>query len=319
MNKKALILGIGGQDGSFLAELLLKHGYEVHGVYRRTSTNNLSRIQHIIGRIHLHQGDLADGESIARIIRRVRPEEIYNEADQDHVGYSKETPQVSIDITAGSVQRLLETVLECDWKPRVFQPISATIYEGFRVDGYRIEEHYKISPNSPYACAKAAALYLCQYYRRKGVYVTTGIMFNHESERRGPDYLLQRIVQDAISISRGTITVMEYSNIDMPVDIGYAPEYMRCVYDLIQRTNKADDFIIGTGMFVSIRQLILSALSYVGFDGKSIGNSNQYSDEVIKIANPWKLWEAIGYVPETYGDALVRKLMEHKGVITSHG
>lgn len=319
MSKKALILGIGGMDGSHLADLLIEKGIEVHGIYRRTSTNNLTRIQHIIDRVHLHQGDLSDGESIAKIIRRVRPDEIYNEADQDHIGYSKETPQVSIDITAGSVQRLLETVLECDWKPRVFQPISATIYEGFLSEGYRIAEDSKILPDSPYAIAKAAALYLCQYYRRKGVYVTTGIMFNHESERRGPDYLLQRIVRQAIERSRGKRDRVQFSNTEMQVDIGYAPEYMECAYKLMQRVNRSGDFVIGTSRGVRIGHLIESALSYVGYAEDKYDNlpNEQYANESIRVAHTFRLREAIGYSPTTYGDALVRKLMQAKGVITS--
>ncbi len=295
MNKTALILGITGQDGSYLAERLLREGYNVHGTYRRSSVNNLVRVSHLLSRINLHRADLSDGASIERVIRDVKPNEIYNEADQDHVGFSRETPQVSIDVTAGSVQRLLETVLRQDKHIKVFQPLSATMFSGmeYKEEGLLLDENSHLQPNSPYAVAKLAAWEICKYYRRQGVWVSCGIMFNHESPRRGPN--------------------IEFSNLDMKVDIGYAPEYMECAYRFLQQKEPID-CTIGTSKSVTIRQFIEYALDeyiatpIVAYDDyyKEIEG---FRDEPTLISCNNTLISTIDYQPTTYGRALIQKLV----------
>lgn len=313
MSKKALILGCGGQDGSYLAELLLHKGYEVHGTYRRSSVDNLTRIARIRHRVVLHRADLQDGASVERVVREVRPNEIYNEADQDHVGFSKETPQVSIDITAGAVQRLLETVLRVDKSIRVFQPLSATMFGN---NGHSLQSEYsEFVPTSPYACAKLAAYYFCQHYRREhGLHVCCGIMFNHESPRRGADYLLQRIVRQAKAIRAHRQSVLKIANGGMKVDIGYAPEFMDAAYRVMQ-LDTPDDYVIGTGNPATIREYAIWALEAIGvivnhkiyleeYDNPSFAN------EPTLIANFDKVWSATKWEPKTYRQKLIQKLIE---------
>lgn len=319
MNKKvALIFGCGGMDGSYLAELLIsKQNYEVHGVYRRTSTNNLSRLSGCIRDIHLHRGDLSDGASCERIIRQVLPDEIYNEADQDHVAYSKETPQVSADITFGSVSRLLETVLDIqrttNRKIRVFQPVSATM---FGDSAPPQNERTPFAPASPYACAKLAAYYLCQHYRREyGVHVSTGIMFNHESPRRGPDYLLQRIVRQAKLIAKGKEDKIQLYNTEMEVDIGYAPDYMDAAWRILQ-LNEPTDLVVGTGYPTRIAHLAVLALECVGITSnlsKYIEDcgEDKFRNEPTLTADYSELSRLTKWYPTHYRKGLVKILVDN--------
>ncbi len=322
MSKKvALVLGCGGMDGSYLCEILVGKGYEVHGVYRRTSYNNLSRLGSTLRNIHLHKGDLSDGPSIERIIRQVLPDEIYNEADQDHVGYSKETPQVSLDITTGAVFRLLETILAVrrtnivclPYNPKIFQPVSATMF-GNSVPPQN--ERTPFTPASPYACAKLAAYYLCQHYRREhGMFVSCGIMFNHESPRRGPDYLLQRIVRQAKLISQGKEDKIQLYNTEMEVDIGYAPDYMDAAWRILQ-LDKPTDLVVGTGYPAAIYEFARWALECVGISGKSskyiehCGDS-KFRNEPTLVGNWAKLQELTGWRPTHYRKGLVKILVDN--------
>lgn len=312
MKKKALIIGCGGMDGSHLVDILLEKNYDVHGVYRRSSYDNLSRISHARDRITLHRGDLYDGGSIDRIIREVNPDEIYNEADQDHVGFSRETPEVSIDVTTGSVQRLLETVLRFNPKIKVFQPVSATM---FASSDKPLNENSPFAPASPYACAKLAAYYLCQHYRREhGLFVSCGIMFNHESPRRGPDYLLQRIIRQARQVQSREIDVISLSNMDMEVDIGYAPDYMDAAHKIVQLST-ADDFVVGTGYSSKIWQMCLWALELVGVKGQlgsylKQNNDPTFANQSILIADISKLRLATNWQPIHYRKGLVKELVE---------
>jgi len=176
--KRALILGIGGQDGSYLAELLLEKGYKVHGMLRRSSTDNTRNIKHFMDKVTLHQGDLADPLSVDRIIHEVDPHELYNEADQDNVGWSRSTPGYSVDITAGAVARLFESVRRMGFSEiKIFQPVSSTMF-GEPTTWPQTEET-PLNPMSPYACAKAHAFHLAKYYREKhGVFISTAILYN---------------------------------------------------------------------------------------------------------------------------------------------
>ena len=242
MGKRALILGVGGQDGSYLAEILLESGYEVHGLVRHSSGNNLWRIRHLLDKITLHKGDICDGVRLAMLIDELAPDEIYNEADQDSVGWSGKAPGYQIEVTYKAVSTILETLRYMGGKVRFFQPVSSTM---FGDQPYPHTETTPLKPQSPYACAKAAAFLLCQHYRREhGVYVSCGILYNHDSPRRGPDYLLQRI-------ARGEPLWGDLSTI---VDVGYAPEYMEAAYQSLQQS-ESRDYVIATGRGYRIADL----------------------------------------------------------------
>lgn len=257
MQKKALILGINGQDGSYLAEILLERGYEVHGVVRRNSQPNLWRIQHILDQLVIHQGDLLDFSSIYSIFWKILPDEIYNEADQDHIGFSQATPSYSAEITYGAVANLLELVRQIKQpKIKLFQPVSATMFGNAPAPQ---DEETPFDPQSPYAISKLAAYYLCKHYREKhGLFVSTAILYNHDSVRRQGDYLLHYICKAAVRISHGDAEELSISNPDLRVDIGCAREYMEAIYKLMQ-LDSSIDLVIGSGFAGTIYSFVQTA------------------------------------------------------------
>lgn len=257
--KRALILGITGQDGSYLADILLAQGYEVHGTVRRSSVDNKQRLRHIIDsdKLSLHYADLIDPLSIHKVIASVRPDEIYNEADQDNVDFSLATPSYSADITYAAVVRLLESVRAIDKNIRIFQPVTAMM---FGMSQSPQDELTPLQPQSPYACAKAAAYYACQHYRREyDMYISMGILYNHDSPRRGDDYLLHKIASSIVKIERRQKDCLSLPCLDMLVDIGYAREYMQVAHQMLQY-RIPDDFVIATGQPCSIRHIVESAM-----------------------------------------------------------
>lgn len=260
--KRALILGIGGQDGSFLAELLLEKGYEVHGMMRRSATDNTQNIAAFQDKITIHQGDLADPLSVHSVIERVRPNEIYNEADQDNVGWSRSTPAYSVDITAGAVGRLFSIVKNINDEIKVFQPVSSTMFG--EPTSWPQDENTPLAPMSPYACAKAHAFHLAKYYREKhGMFICTAILYNHTSERQNEDYLLPKICRSAVRIANGDQENLALGNLEEAVDIGYAPDYMEAAWQMMQ-LDGPDDFIIGSDHLTTIRDLVQWAFYEVG-------------------------------------------------------
>lgn len=306
--KRALILGIGGQDGSYLADHLLSLEYEVHGTYRRSSVDNLARVYHVRHRLVLHPADLSDGASVERVLRAVKPNEVYNMADQDHVGFSRSTPEVSVDITAGAVSRLLESILayQLDTKRdvKLFQPVSATMFG--RQSAPQCETT-PFAPTSPYACAKVMAYYLCQHYRREhGVFVSCGIMYNHDSRRRGEGYLIGRVIAQA---RKGP--PVRLSNIDHTVDIGYAPEFVCAMHAMLQ-LDVSVDLVIGTGQAYSVRRLAELAMEALGRHDGAVEDDGcvTYDDEPTLIANVARAKSVIGFEPKVHGWSLIRKLME---------
>ena len=243
----ALILGIGGQDGSYLADILLERGCAVHGLYRHSSVNNLTRIEHIRDRVTLHQGDITDPSSVLRVLQTVGPDEVYNEADQDHVGYSLDTPGVSFDVTARATATTLEMVRLVDKSIRFFQPCSATMFGDAPSPQ---DENTPHNPQSPYACAKTAAYHLARYYRQAyGMFVSTAIMYNHDSPRRDGEYLLHQICRQALNGSEIVV-----GDPGMVVDIGYARDYMAGAVDILQQ-KKPDDFILASGLCYTIHAI----------------------------------------------------------------
>ena len=286
--KRALIFGINGQDGSYLAEILLEKGYDVHGFYRRSSVDNLSRIRHLLSDVTLHKGDLTDYGSVHRAVAECLPlHEVYNEADQDHVGWSQAAPSYSAAVTYGGVVNVLEAVRQLTPTTRVFQPVSATMF------GYappRQDEITRLYPQSPYACAKVAAYYLCQHYRREhGMFVSCGILFNHDSPRRGSDYLLQRI-------ARGEEL---WGDLETIVDIGYAREYMEAAWKMMQ-LESPDDFVIGTGKGYHIKDLLNGVRVHPKFPLESA-----------LVAYPEKAVNAFGFDPKCDAFDVLEIVKEH--------
>ena len=313
MKKKALIFGITGQDGSYLAELLLKKGYEVHGLLRRSSTGNTKNIEHIINKISIHRGDLADTTSIYRVINSVKPDEIYNEADQDHVSWSYDSVDYSCDITGAAVARILEIIKQTLPNAKFFQPLSSNIF------GKAIEtpqnENTAFNPQSPYAAAKVFAYVLCQYYREVfGIWVSTGIFYNHESERRTEDYVTRKITSGVAKISLGLQEKLYLGNLDTLIDFGYAPEYMEAAWNIMQ-LDYANDYIISTGEAHTVKEFLDEAFSIVGlkpddyveFDPKYA----RPSDTSLLIGDTSKAEKAFGYKPKVKFKKLVKLMVEN--------
>jgi len=263
--KKALIMGITGQDGSYLAEILLKKGYEVHGFYRKSATGNKKNIMHLLDKIHLHRGDMLDSTSIYRTVDEVRPDEMYNEADQDHVGWSYDTVDYSFDVTGSAVGRTLEIVRQIDKKIRYFQPVSSNM---FGIAKNPQTESTQLNPQSPYGCAKAFSFLLTRYYRNVfGMFASTGIFYNHESPRRTDDYVTRKITKAAARISKGLQKKLVLGDINLEVDFGYAGDFMNAAYNILQ-LDKPDDFIICSGKLHSIEEWLDESFKAVKLDWK---------------------------------------------------
>ena len=251
--KKALITGITGQDGSYLAEFLLEKGYEVHGITRRASTSNTSRIEHLIGRITLHDGDLSDSSSLIRIIGMVQPDEIYNLAAQSHVQVSFDVPEYSGDVDALGVLRILEAVriLGLAGKTRVYQASTSELYG--KVEEIPQRETTPFHPYSPYAVAKQYGFWIVKEYREAyNMFAVNGILFNHESERRGENFVTRKITLAAGRIAEGLQDHLEMGNMDSLRDWGYAKDYVECMW-LIMQQEKPEDFVIATGVQHTVR------------------------------------------------------------------
>ena len=309
--KKALVLGITGQDGSYLAEILLEKGYEVHGMIRKSATGNTVNINHILDKIIVHRGDLNDAQSIYRIINEVRPKEIYNEADQDHVGWSNSMPSYSYDVTGNVVGKILEMIKEIDKNIKYFQPISSNIFG----DAENPQtEKTELKPQSPYGCAKAFAYILAKYYREvHGMFVSTGIFYNHESPRRTEDYVTRKITKAAVRISKGLQKELMLGNLDAKIDFGYAKEYMEAAWSIMQ-LDESDDFIINTGEVHSVKEFLDETFSQLGL------NSDHYVKFDPRFARPGKIMsllgdnskarEKFGYRPQVKFKELIQIMIE---------
>jgi len=307
---RALIFGITGQDGSYLAEILLENGYEVYGVYRRTSTGNLRNIQRILDKITLIRGDLTDSTSIVNAIQYASADEIYNEADQDNVGWSFDLPAYSAAVTYGAVGVMLEEIKTSCPETKFFQPVSATMFGDCPPPQ---DERSSFSPQSPYACAKLGAYHLVRYYRESyGMFASSAIMFNHDSPRRSEEYLLHKICASALRIKRGQQERILLGNLTLRVDIGYAREYMQAAHSMLQLDNP-NDFVIGTRVGYEIQSLAEMALDILDLNpsGKiSIDPEfNRSSEEPTLMANIAKATNAIGFAPKYHGFSLIRLLL----------
>ena len=262
--KKALITGITGQDGSYLAEFLLEKGYEVHGIHRRSSISNMGRIEHLLGKITLHDGDLSDSSSLIRIIGLTRPDEIYNLAAQSHVQVSFDVPEYSGDVDALGVLRILEAVriLGLTKETRVYQASTSELFG--KVEEVPQRETTPFHPYSPYAVAKQYGFWITKEYREAyGMFAANGILFNHESERRGENFVTRKITLAAGRIAEGLQDHLELGNMDSLRDWGYAKDYVECMWLILQQ-EKADDFVIATGEQHTVRDFTEKAFAANG-------------------------------------------------------
>ena len=264
MSKVALITGITGQDGSYLAEFLLEKGYEVHGIIRRASISNTARIDHIKDQITLHDGDLSDSSSLIRIISIVQPDEIYNLAAQSHVQVSFDVPEYSGDVDALGTLRVLEAVriLGLTKKTRVYQASTSELYG--KVEEIPQTETTPFHPYSPYAVAKQYGFWITKEYREAyGMFAVNGILFNHESERRGENFVTRKITLAAGRIAEGLQDHLELGNMDSLRDWGYAKDYVECMW-LIMQQDKPEDFVIATGVQHTVRDFTEKAFAANG-------------------------------------------------------
>jgi GDPmannose 4,6-dehydratase len=304
--KRAVITGITGQDGSYLAELLLSKGYEVHGIIRRASTFNTSRIDHIYqdpnqpgAKLFLHHGDLSSTEWILNLIYSLAPDELYHLAAQSHVKVSFDIPEYTGDITGLGTMRLLEAVRRSGAKTRFYQASSS---EMFGSSPPPQSETTVFQPRSPYAAAKVYAHWMTRIYREGySVFAANGILFNHESPRRGETFVTRKITRGVAAILAGREAMLYLGNLDARRDWGYAPEYVDAMWRILQQ-DSADDFVIGTGETHSVREFIEAAFAYAGLDWqKYVKISERYLRPLevdVLIADARKARMTLGWEPQ---------------------
>ncbi|MCL6503281.1 MAG: GDP-mannose 4,6-dehydratase [Pirellulales bacterium] len=266
MQRRALITGITGQDGSYLAEFLLEQGYEVHGLVRRTSTQGLTRIAHLAGRLTLHDGDLCDQGSLLRVVQAARPHEVYNLAAQSWVPGSWTAPAATAEVTALGVLRMLEAVRTVDPTIRFYQASSSEMF-GLPVPGQHMQnEQTRFWPRSPYGVAKVFGHHITVNYRESyGIFACSGILFNHESPRRGLQFVTRKVTRAAARIKLGLDQELRLGNLDARRDWGYAGDYVRAMWLMLQQT-EPDDYVIATGQSHTVRELVEVAFEYLGLD-----------------------------------------------------
>ena len=273
MAKKALITGITGQDGSYLAELLLSKGYHVNGIIRRASTFNTGRLEPIYtdphlskSRLFLHYGDLSDASGLARLMRKIQPDEIYNLAAQSHVRVSFDSPEYTTDITATGTVRLLEAIRESGMKPRFYQASSSEMYG--KVREIPQTEKTPFYPRSPYGCAKVFSYWATVNFRESyGLHASNGILFNHESPRRGETFVTRKITRAVAHIRAGKQDTLFLGNLDAKRDWGYAKEYVEAMWLMLQQP-KPDDYVIATNETHSVREFLELAFDHGGLNWK---------------------------------------------------
>jgi GDPmannose 4,6-dehydratase len=318
MSKKALITGITGQDGSYLAELLLHKGYEVHGIIRRASTFNTSRIDHIYidphepgARLFLHYGDISDSEQINGIIYNVKPQEIYHLGAQSHVRVSFDIPEYTGNATGLSTTRILEAIRRSGNGIKYYQASSSELYGASPPPQ---DENTPFRPRSPYACAKLYAYWMVSNYREGyNLFASNGILFNHESPRRGETFVTRKITRGISRILAKKEKYLYLGNLDARRDWGYAPEYVECMWKILQH-DRPDDFVIGTGESHSVREFVEKAFSYIGLDWNDhVRIDPKYfrpTEVEDLIADPAKSKKVLGWEPKVKFDDLVKIMMD---------
>lgn len=331
--KVALITGITGQDGSYLAEFLLERGYEVHGIIRRSSSINTIRIDHIFKKIQLHYGDLTDSTNLVRIIQKVQPDEIYNLGAQSHVKVSFEMPEYTGMVDGLGTLRILEAVrlLGMEKKTRIYQASTSEMFG--KVQEIPQKETTPFYPRSPYGCSKVYAYWVTKNYRESyGMYSCSGILFNHESPRRGETFVTRKIVRGLKSISEGKQDVLVLGNLDAKRDWGHAKDYVEAMWLMLQQ-DEAEDFVIATGKQYSVKDFVEKADEYFGMkivwlknDSEEVGYDMNTSRIVIRVDSKYfrpaevetllgdatKAKEKLGWEPKISFDQLVEEMCKNE-------
>jgi GDPmannose 4,6-dehydratase len=319
VSKTALITGITGQDGSYLAELLLDHGYTVYGLIRRSSSFNTSRIDHIYqdphepnARLNLIYGDLNDASSLNKILRDVQPDEIYNLGAQSHVMVSFDIPEYTGEVTGIGTARVLEAIRESQLEPRFYQASSSELY-GLAQEVPQ-KETTPFYPRSPYACAKAYGFYMVRNYREAyGLFACNGILFNHESPRRGETFVSRKITRAATRISVGLQDKLYLGNLEARRDWGYAPEYVQAMWLMLQQ-EKPDDYVIATGETHSVKEFVEETFNLLGLDWqKHVEIDPRYvrpTEVDLLLGDYSKAKKELGWKPKVAFKDLVRIMVE---------
>ena len=319
MAKRALIPGITGQDGSYLAEFLLAKGYEVHGIIRRASTFNTGRLDPIYedphsgrGRLSLHYGDMSDASALARLVAKVQPEEVYNLAAQSHVRVSFDSPEYTSDITATGVVRLLEAIRETGVQPRFYQASSSEMFG--KVQDVPQRETTPFYPRSPYGCAKVFAYWATVNYRESyGMHASNGILFNHESPRRGETFVTRKITRALAHIQAGLQSKLYLGNLDAKRDWGFAKEFVEAMWLMLQQP-EPDDYVIATGETHSVREFLEVAFAHVGLDWqKHVAIDARYfrpAEVELLIGDASKAKRKLGWEPKTKFVDLVKLMVD---------
>ncbi len=312
MTRRALITGITGQDGSYLAELLLNKGYEVHGLVRRASTTNFWRIEHLLDRIHLKPGDLLDQLSLIRVIDEVRPHEIYNLAAMSFVPASWDQPLLTGEFNSQGVTRILEAVRQVDSSIRLYQASSSEMYGKVReVPQTELTPFY---PRSPYGVSKVFAHYITVNYRESyDLFAVSGILFNHESPRRGLEFVTRKVTDGVARIKLGVADSLALGNLDAKRDWGFSGDYVRAMWLMLQQ-DKADDFVIATGESHSVQQLVELAFGHVGLEWQKYVKLDpkflRPAEVDHLIGDPAKAKAALGWEPAVDFAGLVRMMVD---------
>jgi len=344
--KKALITGITGQDGSYLAELLLEKGYEVHGIIRRASTFNTQRIDHIYQdpheenvRLKLHYGDMTDSSNLSRLVEKINPDEIYNLAAQSHVGTSFEIPEYTTDVDAMGTLRLLDAIKEGEVECKFYQASTSELYG--KVQEVPQTEKTPFYPRSPYAAAKLYAYWIVKNYREAyDLFAVNGILFNHESPRRGKRFVTRKITRAVARITKGKQDKIYLGNMNAKRDWGYAKDYVKMMWMMLQH-DTPEDFVIATGETHTVREFVEAAFSHVdvdiewqgeGVDEKGIDKDTgkvlvevdpkyfRPTEVDLLIGDPTKAKEELGWEPEVKFKELVQLMVQSDlEAIEKHG
>ena len=312
MATRALITGISGQDGSYLAELLLEKGYEVHAIVRRASSTNYWRIEHLLDRITLHPGDLLDQLSLIKAIDDVRPRELYNLAAMSFVPASWDQPMLTGEYNAQGVTRALEAVRRVNPKIRFYQASSSEMFG--KVREIPQTEMTPFYPRSPYGVSKVFAHYITVNYRESyDLFAVSGILFNHESPRRGREFVTRRISEGVARIKLGLQDELKLGNLDARRDWGYAPEYVEAMWRMLQ-SKSAVDYVVGTGVHHSVQQCVDFAFEHVGLDPRDFVRTDpallRPAEVDTLLADPTKAREELGWTAKTDFRGLVRIMVE---------
>jgi GDPmannose 4,6-dehydratase len=317
-NKRALITGLTGQDGSYLADLLLKKGYEVHGIIRRSSSFNTGRIEHLYrdpheqgARLFSHYGDLSDPVALTRLIYKLQPAEIYHLGAQSHVRVSFDIPEYTFDVTGTGTLRLLEAIRESEVQTRFYQASSS---EMFGASPPPQNESTRFHPRSPYAVAKVAAYWATVNYREAyGMFAVNGILFNHESPRRGETFVTRKITRAVARIKAGLQDKLYMGNLDAERDWGYAPDFVEAMWLMLQ-ANEPDDYVVATGEKHSVREALEVAFAHAGLDYEEhVEIDPRYfrpSEVDSLLGDPTKAGEKLGWEPKVRFRELIKLMVD---------